>query len=170
MADPFSDVQNAIWTVLNASTAFTTLVPSTMQWDLDGEGQKMGTMAGVPKHIRSATVRVSPVGGEHDPQIDSHNTVVRQSWEIQILHKDERTTQELLPVKWAILRALSGQCLGGSTMRSLTWNSKTYVMDCRLREHKDQYMTQDKTPGTWRTLWRFEVDMRFSSADLPPSS
>lgn len=169
MADPFSDVQNCIWTVLNASDEFTALVPATMQQDLDGDGRKIAAMHGTPKYIRAAQVRVEPVGGTHDPQIDSHNTVVTQGWLIQILHKDERPTEELLPVKWAILRALSGQCLNGSTMRSLTWNDKAYVMDCRLREHQEQYQAEGKRPGVWRTLWRFDVDMRFSTADLPPT-
>lgn len=173
MADPLTDVQNAIWSALNASSAFTALVPATMQRNLYGEGNKLGTYYGTEKPMTGPVVRIEPTGGETHPHVDSCASKLTQVWLIQIENKDERTTEGttgLLPTKWAIYRALAGQFLPTSTVRSLTFNSKTYVKDCRLMEHQEQYSSQDKSPGRWITAWRFEVDMIFATADLPPSS
>jgi len=172
MADPLSDTQNAIWTVLNASTAFVALVPTTMQDNLYGSGNKSGVMRGPNKASTGPVVRIEPTGGNTHPQIDSSSSMLTQVWKIQVQLKDDRTTAGttgLLPTKWAIYRALSQQMRTGSTIRSLTFTSKTYVKDCRLKEHQEDYQSRDKSPGEWATVWIFEVDMVFRSLDLVPA-
>jgi hypothetical protein len=171
MADPLTDVQNAIWTVLNASDDFRTLVPDTMQENLYGEGNRIGTLT--RKESASPVVRIEPTGGDHHPQIDSSSTMLTQSWLIQVRVKDERSsvdgTTGLLPTKWAILRALSQEFRSAGTIRALTFGSASYVKDCRLMEHKDTASGGENQPGRWASVWRFEVDMVFQTTGLAPT-
>lgn len=171
MADPLTDVQNAIWTVLNASSAFLTLVPVTMQENLSGEGNRIGTIT--RKESVSPVVRIEPTSGDHHPQIDSSSTMLTQSWLLQVRVKDERSsvdgTTGLLPTKWAIMRALSQEFRSAGTIRALTFGSVTFVKDCRLMEHKDTFTGGTEAPGHWVSVWRFEVDMVFQTTSLAPT-
>lgn len=174
MADPLTDVQNAIWTVLNASSEFSDLVPTTKQKNLYGEGQKMGAVYGVPTEIDGVTVRLEPVGGDTHPQFNSCDSRLIQSWLLQVKVKDDRTsvdgTTGLLPTKWAAYRAMSQQYKTGSTIQALTFNDKVYVKDVRLMDHKDEYTSDGKKPGVWATAWRIEVEMHFTTDDLTPAA
>jgi hypothetical protein len=172
MADPFTDVHAAIWTTLEASSAFTTLVPAANRLKLDG--QVSGQMDNDAKGAYHPVVRVVPTGGEFDAHVDSSSSALTQVWNIEMRYGDERTDEKLYPLMWAVLRAMAAAFPLAGTIRSLTWNSKTYVRACRLTRDEQDWGTDyvdgdDSNVRRWRCVWRLEVLMHFATADLAPS-
>lgn len=172
MADPFSDTHATIWTVLEASTAFTTAVPAANRYKLTGA--KRGQLDDLPRDTQHPAVAVMFDNGRFDPDLNSSAAGMVVRWQIVFTHADERVTDQFLPLMWTILRALAEQHKSTSTLRTQTWNSKTYVRDCRLTGFNASYafngMLEDASPTKrWRGLWTYEVDMAFTSSDLPPS-
>ena len=167
MANPFTDVRNAVWTTLEASSAFTTLVPTHNRLKLD---QKRGRKRGTPRYAAGPVVRIEPAMGQFNPHMDSSASMVTYVLTFEFLHQDERP-DDLDDVMWATLRAMAAAFAKTSTVRSLTFNDKTYVIDCRLRQYEEKFgrgNTKEQTEK-WVALWSFEVDMVFQTSDLPPS-
>lgn len=165
--NPFLLVHQALWTLLNANTAFVTLVPTGRQINYSPEAdatsadlhpEKEGM---APKDFPQ--VRIISTGGKSLGE-SSNATFVREDFAVQI-DTGTQLFEHGMEVKWEVVRALSNWA---TTMEALTWNSKSFVDDCSLLDTRSK---MDKTKGFmgWRTLWAGSLLLHFTTSDLPPS-
>jgi len=167
MADPFTEIHNAIWSTLEASTDFTDLVPAANRIKLTSKRQSMD---GLPRHAHEPMVTVYPDNGRSEI-ICSSATTIKEVWLFDVWVGDDRVTADYFPVKWAIFRAMAAASLPSSTLRSaLTFSDANVIMqEFTNFDDKHGLFTPAGTIKGWRTMWAYEVTMQFKTASLAPS-
>lgn len=166
--DPLTQIHNAIWTTLEASADFKDLVPEGNRFKLDADAMKRGAMDGTPKSSVKPCLIVYPDLGR-SRVIHSSGTELAVVWNFDVRFADERVTEHLFPVAWAIYRAMSASSVYGSTLRSAVTFSGASVVACELTQFNSQWgpLGAGATNG-WRTVWAYEVTLNLSTSTLPP--
>lgn len=176
MADeqnPFTQVYNALWTMLEAHTGFTDLVRIGNRIKFTGtrtDPNKPEIMtADLPE------VRLIPIGTSPHIQRTSNSGSVVKRFEIQLATGQIRLDQEgsegigasLFPIEWEILRAMHGW---QGVLGTLTWNGKTFVRLVRPGQVNELSVQPEMSRSIrgWVALWACEVEMWFTTADLAP--
>jgi len=164
MSDPFTLIHENIWTMLEASSAFTSLVPEGNRIRLAGlnRATKLRTStAGRPE------VRVVPNKLYAHVARTSNGSSIRRNWQIQISTGDLRVGEQLFPLEWAIFRALSDP----ASMEALDLGSVgSKVLRARLTDQESSAQHEELNRGIngWVTLWLYIVEVWFETANLPP--
>ena len=163
--NPMEQVYQAIWTILEASSDFTDLVPTRNRLKHSGGIRRPGKDSAITSDY--PWVRVLSEGGYVHMYRTSDGTSLRKRFRIEIA-TGEQNTSRLFAVEWAILRAMMDW---KTSLSSLTWNSKTYVVDCELLDHADTLDDSRSNKGIkgWVCVWVGEVEMWFTSSDLIPA-
>lgn len=165
--DPLSLVYTALWSMLEAHTALTDLVPI-------GNRVKYENFLAIPNKdvLQNADVPevgIAPTGSLYDLQISSSSSRLTERYEAVLVTGDSQLAQvgTFLPVKWEILRAFTGW---ESVLMALTWESKVFVKLVKMGSVLDTF-ARDLERGItgWVSLLRFDVTMVFSTVDLRPS-
>lgn len=170
MADPLTEIHNAIWDTLEASEDFTALVPDGNRFRLDSDAMKRGAMDGTPKSSVDPCVIVYPDLGR-SRVICSSGTELMLVWNFDVRYADERLTVKQFPVIWAMFRAMAAAALPGSTLRSALTFSGATVVKCEFTESGSQYGNLGAGASTgWRTVWAYEVTIVFSTPTLAPAT
>lgn len=168
MADPFSEIHDAIWATLEASSAFTALVSSGGRFKLGSDALKRGAFDGTSKAaaMPALIVYMDPT---RNRVIDSSGTELATVWNFDLRYADERVTEQLYPVMWAIYRAMAAASIYGSTLRSAVTFTNAKVVSCAFVSSSSQFGPVGKAAAVgWRTVWAYEVTMIFPTAGLPP--
>jgi len=183
--DPFSQVDRALWDLLEAHEGFTDRVRSGNRIKFSGGGSR-SPMKDQVSEADLPEVRLIPTGGTPTLEIDSHTCQVVRRWEIQIATGDQRVDEagdltgtdkaygaSLLPVEWEILRAMQGW---RDVLRALNWpadeENKPFVLVHKCQPFTDGTTNTDLNRGIkgWSTVWGLEVYMAFLTSDMAPDT
>lgn len=179
--DPFTLVYEAFWTLLEAESSFTALVPATHRIKYaDAAKEPSKHPAQFAQHRPNyCQVRVVTLGGPACSRRCSAGAFnLTDTWQVEALSGDHRLCylhegvyNGINPVRWAVLRAMTPW---ESTLQALTWNGVAgFVKACspfsfeskmaspRLEEQVKPYPQEG-----WNALWRGYVDMWFTDSDL----
>jgi len=172
--NPLTKAHQAIWTVLEAYSGFTSVVPAGNRIKYDQAADRSPEKPkGFNAHYPKVRVRQGP--SKFHASHCSSGSRLRQWYLIDVQTGDQRVGDEdnandgtLNPVRWAIYRALMDW---STTMTALTWNSKQFIFYATTTDAKDVLsLKQRKQRNGWQTEFVFEVDMFFTRSDLPPAS
>lgn len=161
--NPLWEVHDAIWTMLEASTDFTTEVPdgnrvNYTESDFSPEKHNLAA-ADVPQ------VMVRQAGMELGERVASNATHVVLKFEV-LVHTGQQPIDRLLDVQWAVFRAL----LEWETylQDALTWGGENYVRNADMISTEDSVTNKDlhRNLKGWTSVWAGLVDCWFSNAAL----
>lgn len=134
--DPLTRVYLKLWELLEATEAFTRLVPRGNRIKFHGPDRSPGKdnrlSADYPE------VRIEPAGGQillfdtggaASAGGTKGGTTIRKAFQIEVATGDRRIIRRLLPLEWAIAKAI------GSTQESNL--DLAFVTDLRIETHSD---------------------------------
>lgn len=161
--DPFTQVYNALWEMLETRSVINKMVRLGNRIRLDGKNRD--------PIKNSVGVRDLPeiliVPGNSAPHIQrtSNSSTCLETIEIRVSTGDQRIHELLYPLKWEIYRALA---TWATKLQSLMWKNKTFVRLAKPVSASDVVTDSDLNRGVigWSTIWACEVEMWFSTADL----
>lgn len=161
--NPLRLVYSALWTMLEASPAFTSYVKEGNRIKFTGTSRVYAKDsvggADLPE------VCIGLIGQEVHLQNTSGSSKIVQIWEIRVSTGDFRTAA-LLDLNWIILCAMLDW---NTRLRdALTWQSEKFVIVCRplkIEETADEEQLNRGNRG-WAAVWRGEVELNFSTTDM----
>ncbi len=161
--NPLRLVYSALWTMLEASSAFTSYVKEGNRTKLTGtslvyDSDTMGS-GDLPE------VRLGLAGQEIHLQNTSSSCQIVQVWEIRVSTGDLRTAT-LLDLNWIILCAMLGW---ETNLRdALTWQSSPFVVVCRTLKIEESLDIEELNRGNrgWAAVWRGKVELTFRTTDM----
>ena len=169
MADvnPFQQVYEGLWTLLNANAALVALIPdSGNQINYDGTVSNPEKRAIQPADLPELRIIMSP-GGQLWNARTTNGSSYSQRFEIQI-STGEKGLTSLFEVEWETLRALADW---KSVFGTMTWGGEEFVKYCLVTEIASQSLNNEELnreqPG-WSTIWAGEVQMWFTTEALKP--
>lgn len=182
--DPLTTCYRGLWALLLDNADFCALVPEQNRiMYVDHPTNAAKTASRFPlrdskQAKEEPQVVIEPAAGMSDMYSSSDGTTFVEQFGIWVLTGDQRLCylqdgayQGLNPVRWAILRAMMPW---EDSLKLLTWNGKRFIHDCRVIRQQPkmdsprlpQQNAPASTPG-WNLAWQGEVEMVFTSDDLP---
>lgn len=165
-ANPLNQVYEAFWTMLEADTDFSALIPAKNRIKLYGTNNRYPyrdnvNEAGIPEVV------VEPIKIEPQIWTTSDKSKVVATWVIRVATGDQRWTS-LFNVMWDIYKALANW---QATLQALTWNSKAFVVSCESVEAEQTVNNKDanRLIKGWATVWACTTEMWFDTTDLLPA-
>lgn len=161
--DPFTQVYDALWAMLEARAGITKMVRLKNRIKFTGSNRDpikdQISYRDLPEMI------LVPGTGIPHLQRTSNSSSMLETLEIRVATGDQRIGEILYPLKWEVYRALS---TWETLLLALTWNSKTFVRLVRPTSVQDGVAQADLNRGIkgWSTLWACEYEMWFATADL----
>ena len=164
--NPLEKVHDAFWTMLEASSEFTALVPSNNRIKYASSSKKSPDK-GELGHGDYPQVRVVHKGTRPHLDRTSNGSSLVMIWGVEISTGDQRVSNNL-EVEWAVFRALS---TWQTHIKTLTWNSKSMAIDLKAVESRSDRWdeTLSRRIDGWSTVWVGEGEAWFRTADLTPS-
>lgn len=161
MADPYTQVYDAIWDTLESSVDFTNLVRVGNRIKFAGDSR-----APDKEHVMDADfpeVRVVTSGDVPHPLRTSSHSSVQKTFAIQIVTGDRLLDARIFPVQWAVHRALTNW---PNTLGALTWNGEKYVTSFQFTEGVSNVDDDELNRGIagWSTIWQCTVEMWFATS------
>lgn len=161
--DPFSQVHDALWALLEGSDDFCAMVQP-------GNRCKFNTANRDPVKAEAVSadfpeVRIIPVSTTPHYHHTSSSSSFVKKWKIEVSTGDQRTNLYLFPLEWVIHKAL---CQWVTALTSLKWNDTPYVKTVRTTTVGDGVASIDLERGItgWASLWECETELWFATADL----
>ena len=150
-SEPLTQVYEALWSLLNASSEFSRLVKL--------QNRIAFTAADLPE------VRLIPTELTLHQGRTSSSTSVELTFELQVATGDQRLDVELFPLAWAIIKATSNW---QATMAALTWQSVAFVVQTLLSEAQIGVSQADLNRGIkgWSSIWKWTALTWFTTTDL----
>lgn len=164
MGDPFSLVYTKLWTLAESSSDLNSLVllRNRVRYDLTDRDPEKRTLA--EADTPELTLVSTGVSGNMWNTSSSSMCIRRYNW--LLVTGDMRITHKLLPVEWALFRAMHGW---KTILTALQWEGKPYVKRVALADIQDGILrpeTRQEGPRGWACIWGIEVEMHFSIGDL----
>ena len=162
--NPIRLVYTALWDMLEASSAFMSVVSGTGNRIRRDSGTRMFSKdalsdADVPQ------VELFLAG--HEPHLErtTIDSFLDTVWEIRVATGDTQF-ESTLDTAWVIYRAMLGW--QDKLLTALTWQGKTFVHLARPLLIEEKLDDNPRTPGNrgWTTAWRGEVKMHFLTSDV----
>jgi hypothetical protein len=173
--DPFTQVHDAIWTMLEAHAGFTALVPrgnrikfsdsarnATLEKVPNRDPMKEKVQAGDLPEVRVVFASIDRGEG----QSSNHETFwVR--WEIHVASGDQRLTAILFPLVFEVFRAMHGW---QSVLGALTWSGTRLVKNFRTGSVRIGVTDADLNRNIqgWSAVWAAEALMVFALTAVQP--
>lgn len=162
--NPFSMIHDAIWELLERRTEFSDLVRHgnrikyTSDTNRDPEKREVAS-ADVPE------VRILPTAWQPHLQRTSNSSTGWIEFSIQLASGDWRANKFILPVMWAVWRAMSNW---KSVIGNKTWNNEGFVIHLRPNDAAVGVsdINLDRGINGWSTIWSCRVELVFATADL----
>ena len=163
--DPFTQVHDAIWTILEANAGFTALVAVGNRIKFSDTTNVKGPIKDNVQAADLPEVRLICEAIRPHLQRTSNSTTQVAVWSIQVASGDLRFQAALFPVIWAIYRAMS---TWATTFDTLTWNAKAFTLPLRPQDARIGILDSDLIRGIrgWTSVWTAEVEMYFTTTDL----
>jgi hypothetical protein len=110
-------------------------------------------------------VILTSVGGTLNLIDTSSTSKVTRIYQFIISTGDLRLSEYLLPVEWAIFRAMANW---RTELTALEWNGRRFVKHLRVTTGSEGESNPELNRGIkgWSALWTIEVDMHFVTNDL----
>lgn len=148
--DPFSQIENALWSALEKHKGFTDLVKV---------GNRLKMDRGFPNKPEAMVADMPEVRIEPAPSLEQYNITPnpRSSmggvvpFALQVTTQDMRPSKMAYPVKWQIIKAL--------TRAGVNLDDLPFVIDVNINGVADSNIDQEANRGTrgWRTLYLIAV-------------
>jgi len=163
--DPFTQVYDALWALLEADENWTALVKPANRIKFSGPNpspRKDEALSSDFPEVRIAATWLSP-----QLNADSSNSRVTARFEIQASSGDQRFDAVLFPVLWETLRALHGY---RAALMALAWDGRPFVLRAQSRDISISIGQPDLKRGYryWSGVWACEVEMWFPMASMMP--
>jgi len=166
--NPLWQVHNALWSLLESDSEFTTAVPSMNRIKYtsttDRYPDKDNTLdADFP------CVRIRCIGGVPRPHRTSNSSMIELKWSIEVFSGDRRFSddaQRFMDVWWAIYKALVNW---QAYLYNFTWDGNAFkVRYCRASEVEDRLTKQELhyRQNGWQSVWIGDTDIWFTTTDL----
>lgn len=161
--DPFTQIFNAFWEMLEASEDFCRLVP------LNNRRKESVTSRLVQKpSVQSADlpeVYVVPTSITPHLNSTSNSSCFTVSWEIRVTTGDQRATQKILELSWVIIRALANW---QTKLGVLSWMSQNFA-----KEHvplavnfDDESLEMLRGIRGWFSVWSGQTTVWIRTLDV----
>jgi hypothetical protein len=163
--DPFQQVHDELWNILEAYADFTDLVKQKNRIKMQGNLRNPYKEEALDQDFPE--VRIVPEVGTLNYHASSSDTILSKRWHIQVATGDQRAQSVLFPLEWAIVRALSAW---PNYLPALTWNEAIFV--CKLDGPSSRAsLDHELNRGIkgWTTIMVVEVQMQFPTSTLIPS-
>lgn len=166
--DPFTQVHDALWELLEDNVGFTELVKEGNRIKFSGDERDP-----IKTQVQDADlpeVRIVVAGGTPALLNTTSSSKCTKRFQIQVSTGDQRVTAILFPLQWEIFRALSNW---PAKLLALTWEGEQFVKRAALFDIAEGVTDADllRNIKGWATLWLFETELWFkTSAILPPES
>lgn len=167
--NPLRQVYSALWTMLEASSAFTSYVKTGNRIKFTGTSLAYNKDAVGGADLPDVCIGLA--GQDIHLQNTSSSSKIVQIWEIRVSTGDVRIAA-VLDVNWIILCAMLGW---ETNLRdALTWESSgpkgdgKFVIVCRTLKIKDLLDEETLNRGNrgWAAVWRGEVELNFRTTDM----
>ncbi len=162
--DPFTQVHDAIWDILEASSEFTAAVPVGNRIKFSGTNVKDPIKDSVLDsdlpEVRLTMEQLRP----HLQRTSSTSTAVT-AWSFQISSGDLRFEASLFPLSWIIYKAMSNW---DGVFSGLTWNARAFTLPLRPADARIGRLDTDLVRGVrqWISIWSAEVEVFFRTIDM----
>jgi len=154
--DPFTEVLQALWTLLESSTRFTALVP---------ERNRIKIYEGASKPEKTSyttadfpMVTIGPVGNQLNMSASSSSATIIQRYRIATIDGDKRPTVKFFLLKWIVFMTLA---------KIDADLNLYYVKNVSLADVSDNPNTE-KHPG-WNAEFDVDVEMWFDRSTMKGS-
>jgi hypothetical protein len=162
LSDPLSTVYDAFWTNLETVSDLTSLV-------LDGNRLKFDKRNAIKGQVQSADLpelRVILVGGDPRHKAHSGGTMWLENYEIGLLTGENEISRILMPLRWALRKAVNAVELNLPALDLSTWEgSVVSVNPTAVRDGVSPNALARGIDG-WMSFWSIDVLLSFSKASL----
>jgi hypothetical protein len=169
MGNPFRDVYDAIWTLLEAEQDFIDVFPTELQrvkynaaypWD-SATGQTADSPTPPAKY---AKCRVAWKGILDRPEDSSNGSTCVGTFTIDIATSSE-LQGIIMDATWAVMKAMSNW---RSIQAAVTWNGSYVAIGVSSRAVKidESEARSALAKGHWLSLWQMEVTFGFQTSAL----
>jgi len=160
--NPIWEQFDAIWTLLEAESAFTTPITAGKRVKFTASAREIINRRVQPGDLPECAV-VHAGFGPRD-RIASNDSALICRWEVWIA-TGEQPIDDFFDLQWAVLIGLLDW---DTTMRALTWQEENYVKNCELLDTEDSLLNKqvNRTKLGWSSVWRAETWCEFSHSKL----
>jgi len=158
----FWEIEDKLWDLLEAKTAFTTEVLAGNR--IKFTGAKRAPRKEVVSSADFPQVMVWCAGIVGRDRRASNATNIKVQWEV-LVHSGEQPFDPFFDVQWAVFVALINW---DATMTAITWSTENPVKNCDIMTAKDSLRDDSKQQNMrgWRSVWVGRTDCWFNHANL----
>ena len=161
--DPFTEVYNLAWSLLEASDTFCAMVREGNRIKFSGAHAQQ-----IKEQVSTADlpeVRIVSMGASSHLWRTSNSSTITRRLSVQLASGDQRYAEALYPLEWAIYRALADW---PNQVRELTWNGKPFVVNVRCTDAQHGQSDADLIRGIkgWVSIWSVDLDLVFATEEL----
>lgn len=165
LANPFTDVYNALWTLLLRNPLVDQMVKV---------GNRVNFSSLTNRDVIKQTVADSDLPeltlipeGTSDVNLGctSSTSKIKRRYSFICVTGDYRLAYRLLPLEWFIFASMTGW---RETLTALQWHGTPYVKTANLVSLVDGETDSRRVKGLkgWTAIWSCEVEMHFTTAHL----
>ena len=168
--NPIRLVHSALWTMLEADTDFTTLVPSRCRIKYTATTEWYPDVKETLGEADQPQVRIIPtaLGLPDRAQLhsSSSSSFLKISWAIEVLTGDQRL-HGLMDVAWCVYKATKDWTSYLRDSATLRWQNKSFVYRTQLRRCETQ-LSEKLSRGIrgWVSIWEGDTDIYLTTTDL----
>jgi hypothetical protein len=157
--DPFTEVLNALWSLLEASVEFTTLVPPGNRIKFTGANTNP-----VPEEVSLSMVpevRLICTSSEPHPYRTTNSHSSMQRFEVQVSSGDQRLDAMHNPLKWIVFKALKD--VEKQLLAMVRWKGEAVLKLAKPVTISEGVSRQDLNRGIigWSSVWGVECELWF---------
>lgn len=161
--NPFTQVYEALWEMLENHQGFVDLVPEKNRI-------KMLSHSPVKDQVSTADlpeVRILPFGGRNHMNNSTNSTKLTRRYNIQIATGTHDVSEALYLVEFEIIRALHDWT---KILKELQWSGCTFVKVFRELDIQEGASVYDLNRGIkgWSSVWSCEIELWFNNNDMEP--
>ena len=164
MCDPFTIVYNGIWSLLEASDEFTSMVKPGNRIKFTGDDRRDPLKREVSQADLPEVRLICTASTPHLMRTSNASTF-KKTYEIQISSGSRMYDASCFPLEWIIFKALADW---QATLLALTWCGKKFVISAVPGSIRNGIAESDLNRGItgWASIWAVDVEMVFATADL----
>ena len=166
--NPFWDVHDVLWDLLEAKTTFTSKVGKKLNFT-----ESFRTpLPDVASASDFPMVMVWPAGFVAQDRDSSNCTRITLQWEV-LVHSGEMPLDPIFDIQWGIFAALIDW---DTDMYAITWGSENPVKNCDIMSVRESLYDDATGPGArglpdynirgWRSVWVGRTDLWFNHTNL----
>lgn len=164
--NPFEMVYDALWELVDQSVPMSDLVKLGNRISFNRPDDRDPLKVQISSNDKPELMLTTEGTSGVNLQSTSSSTMITRKYAWVLATGDNRlSVGKLYPVEWALLCAL---CDWVTVLERLTWRDKNFVTRCSVTDVSEGMSDSQRNRGIkgWSTIWKCEVRMDFSTADL----